>query len=538
MSTDSKWMGVSGSKSFKEKNRCIFSSSAVKLFIVDFLLLFFTYGGFYRSVFGNSDALWGALDPSSTFVARLGSNRWIPAIFELIYNSTGFIPAKHFRLSLFLFILALTVSLFIVQIIFLDLFERICCVKEDCSGIRMAVVAAATLPFVNVLFTEFFYFTESFHIFAFAFLFMAAGFYELSKKHIIVSFLLFCCMTMCYQMACPIASICIGVYVYLEHRGVFSLELVKAELIKALPPMILFVLNYTTGGVIQRIITMAGIETSPSKKISTGYSMREYIASITVSVKGLISSNIGLTPGVYVPFLVFVLTFTVVTFICIKKQKWNQLGTFFLVEIILVVLTLAVQIAENPANFVARTVTPLYFAQGMQILIMFFFISENHDSDNLVSGFVKILYLLPTLYILFNVFFVQCIIQNRMVSETLDGLYAESIFNKIEKYEQENGIIVKKIAPVNDTDSSPFYDQVKFCSGAINRRCYSDYTWTFLQYCAYETDLAGSLFGRSFERIAMDEDTYKELFEGKNWTRFDIEEQVIIRGDTVYICVF
>ncbi len=512
--------------------------SAIKLIAIDLLVLIMAYGGYYRSVFGNSDTLWGVLDPSSTFVARLGSNRWFAAIFEWIFITTGFIPAKHFRLSLLLFICSLVISLFVIQMIFLELFSRICTDAISCKTEHIAIVAAVTLSYVNVLFTEFFYFTESYHIFSFAFLFMAAGLYEFSKKHTIRSLLLFCCMAMCYQMSCPIASICIGTYIYLEHRCEFSLDLIKEELIKSLPPMLIFVIDYSIGPVIHRIITKAGLEVSSVKSVSTGYSVEEQISNVISSVKGLVSSNLGLTPGIYVSLIVFCVVVAVVTIICIKKRKWNQLGTFFLVQIILLALTFVVQIAENPANFVARTVITFYFAQSMQLLMLFFFVSENFDSNNSMRLLKKLLYKLPVLYVLFNMFFIQCIIQNRIISETLDRLYAERIFEKIEAYEQETGIIVDKIATVNDIDSSPFYDQVHFSCGAINHRCYSDYTWTFLQYCAYETDIAGNLSGRSFEHVDMEDAIYEEFFEGQNWIDFDEDEQIVIREDTAYICVF
>ncbi len=537
MSNDLEKKGISTDQNIENIEKKIFTPFTVKLLMADFLLLILTYGGFYRSIFANSDTLWGVLDPSSTLTARLNCYRWIAAIFEIFFNETGLLPALNFRLSFFMFLCLVCISLFLIQIAFIDLFESIYPSKSKEPLFIVAVISSVSLGFVNVLFTEFFYFTETFHAFGMAFLLMGIGFYALSKKHIIVSLLSFFCMTMCYQMSCPIITICIGVYVYMEHRGELSLNLVKDEIIKAVPPMAFFVLNYATGPIIQRSLAVVGIESYQAKSPATGYELSEYIALIVSSIKELVSSNLGLTPRVYAPVFIWGIAFVVVVTICIKNKKWNHLLTYLLVEVALVVLLLAVQVAENPGGFVARTISTFYFAQSMQLLIMIFFLAERHD--NYVFGSSeKILYILPALYVLFNIFFVQCIIENRIVSDTLDSLYAEKIFDKIESYEKETGIVVSKIAPINDTDCSPFYDQVYFCRGAINRRCYSDYTWTFLQYCAYETDLAGSLSGRSFERVAMDDNIYREYFEGKNWNSFNMDEQVIICEDTAYICVF
>lgn len=538
MRADIGGMNSTASKSSSKDRISIITPFTAKLFICDFLLLIIAYGGFYRSFFANSDTLWGALDPSSTFKARLDCYRWLAAIIEWFINATGFLPAYHFRLNLLLFICSLCVTLLLLQLVYLNLFIRICPLKGESVVVRFAILSAVSLSFINVLFTEFFYFTETFYVFSLAFLFMGVGICFLSQKKLILSIIFFMCMTMFYQMACPIATICIGVYIYLEHKGVFSLKLIQEELLKATPPMILFVLNYVTGPLVQEILAGFGIESYQEKSPAVGYSLSQYASNIASSVKELVSSNLGLTPRVYVPLVVFVVTFIVVITLCIKGKKWGKLGAFLLVEVILIILALLVQIASDPVTFIARTVSTLYFAQSMHILIMIFFITEEDEKNILSKGIKKILYLMPALYVFFNVFFIQCIIENRLVSETLDGIYAERIFDTIEAYEQETGITVNKIAPVNDTDSSPFYDQVNFCRGAINRRCYSDYTWTFLQYCAYYTDFAGNISGRSFEKVAMDDDIYKEYFAGINWDYFDEESQVIIRDDTAYICVF
>lgn len=528
-------MSIFLNNSLKGTNKSITKSFAVKLLIMDFFLLVLTYGGFYRCFFANSDTLWGALSPSSTFKARLDCYRWIPAIIEFFINRTDFLPALHFRLSLVAFIVALSISLYLMQIFYLDLFNSYFGLCDEWTGIRISVIVAVCLSYVNVLFVEFFYFTESFYIFGLAFMFMGTGCYMISRKHLGLSLLLFFCMTMCYQMACPIASICVGVYVYLEHKGKLSFALVKDVFIKALPPMFLFVFNYLTGPWVQGILAKFGIESYQEKNI-VGYSFNEFITAVLSSVRELISSNIGLTPPVYSSIIVILISFAVIAFLCIKHKKWGDLFTFILVEVILVTLVLVVQIVSNPKEFTARTVSTLSFAQSMQLIMMFFWLAAN---DNGVKSFFgKTAKLVPVVIVLFNFFFIQCIIENRLVSETLDSIYATRIFDMIENYESETGITVKNIAVTNDIDSPPFYDQVHFCSGAVNRRCYSDYTWTFLQYCAYNTDLAGNITGRSFNHVDMDSEIYEEYFKGKNWTYFDVYEQVIFCGETAYICVF
>ena len=41
-----------------------------------------------------------------------------------------------------------------------------------------------------------------------------------------------------------------------------------------------------------------------------------------------------------------------------------------------------------------------------------------------------------------------------------------------------------------------------------------------------------------FELAEMDPDVYDLYFAGKDWDEFNADEQIIIEGDTCYVCVF
>lgn len=516
-----------------KNNFSISSESKIKILITDLILIIMTYGGYYRSMFANSDTLWGALDPSSTFKARLDCYRWLAAIIEAIINKIGYLPAEHFRLSLVLFIISITISLYLVQLTFLPLFTD-SIEQEGLSLKQFALLATLALGFVNTLFTEFFYFTETYYVFALAFILMSAGCLMMSRGAYISGIICFIFMTMFYQMACPIAAILMATWIYLKHEGRISSDLIKGEFIFAGVPMISFVFNYITGPFVQAVIARFGLESLVEKSPVTGYSVPEYISLLSDQVKQLYQSSLGLTPGLYIPLMIELGTLIVSLYILIKGKKVNEIITYIILRLVLFILTIAVQTAADPADFVARTVSTLYFSQAMLLAVMMFFI-QNYTIKKSIKDLV---YIIPVLFILSNVFFIQSIIQNRIISETLDYMYAEKIFAAIEEYESETGTTITAISAVNDTDSPPFYDQVNYCRSAINRRCYGDYTWTFLQYCAYYTNASASLNGRSFERVSMDENIYQTYFAGKNWTEFDSEQQIVFDGSTMYICVF
>ena len=55
-------------------------------------------------------------------------------------------------------------------------------------------------------------------------------------------------------------------------------------------------------------------------------------------------------------------------------------------------------------------------------------------------------------------------------------------------------------------------------------------TFSLLRYTSDED--------HDFQLIDMDEDVFKKYFEGRDWVEFDVDEQVVIEGDTLYWCAF
>lgn len=88
------------------------------------------------------------------------------------------------------------------------------------------------------------------------------------------------------------------------------------------------------------------------------------------------------------------------------------------------------------------------------------------------------------MFLLLQMFFIQNIISNRMLSNTLDS---------------------------------------------VNERLYGISVYSLLEFISRPD--------RHFEKKEMDPEIFKELFQENDWNGFD-KEQVVIRGDTVYICVF
>ena len=140
----------------------------------------------------------------------------------------------------------------------------------------------------------------------------------------------------------------------------------------------------------------------------------------------------------------------------------------------------------------------------------------------------KLLGIVGVLYVMIHLFFSDLIITDHFVSNAIDEVYVNMLYTEILKYENETGIEVKKLAVMNDIDSPPFYKQVSYVSGQINERAIDSGPISVIRIVT----------GRTFEKIDMPKNIREQYFKDKNWDYFDLEQQLVIEGDTAYWCVF
>ena len=131
-------------------------------------------------------------------------------------------------------------------------------------------------------------------------------------------------------------------------------------------------------------------------------------------------------------------------------------------------------------------------------------------------------------YLLIHLMFAEFIVSNRFVSNTLDEVYANMVYQEIMEYEEETGILVTKMAVIDDAYAPDSYEEVNYAADQINERTLGTVT----------NSLITVVTGRKFEIVEMNEKIYKEYFENKNWDYFDLEEQIVFENDTGDWCVF
>ena len=498
-----------------------------KLFCIDLVLLLFSWGGYYKCKFGHVDALFDAINPEVSKGARIGCFRWAGYLVDMFaWKKLHFLASEHYRLSLLLMLVFMALSLWIVQLTFLPLFQD---KIKDALG-ATAFIASSALIFINVLDSELFYYTESFSIFKFSFLFCSLGCYLLTRKRYISGTMCFAVMTCFYQICCALAAILLAFWLFMKHEGKMSKSLFLQEAVAICTPMLLGALNYLTGPAVLHWLYRFNMFYMPEKSIKT----EDFPVILTrwiYQLREIFQSNMNLTAGIYMPLLLTTITLVMMILVFAGRYEWSRVGTLFLVTGISLLVFSAIPIADGGYSS-PRMVFPFYGIESGLLLSVLYFISPP-DSNREKGGFCDYLRKLACvgagLFLLLQMFFIQNIISNRMLSNTLDMIYAENVLKIITEYETETGSEVKYISPAPDADFKKHYEEVYYKREAVNERLYGTSAYSLIEYISRPE--------RHFEKKEMDSKTYKELFQNKNWTGFD-KEQVVIRGDTAYICVF
>ena len=135
-----------------------------------------------------------------------------------------------------------------------------------------------------------------------------------------------------------------------------------------------------------------------------------------------------------------------------------------------------------------------------------------------------------------QIFACQQIAVNHYISNEQDVLFAGQVLDAIERYENESGITVEYIATCNDDRCLTHYDNVYYTSGQINERTLGIVSYSLLEYANRLKNGTGE--GHRFERADMDKKIYKEYFKGKDFTQFNVSEQLVIIDNTAYWCAF
>jgi len=153
----------------------------------------------------------------------------------------------------------------------------------------------------------------------------------------------------------------------------------------------------------------------------------------------------------------------------------------------------------------------------------------NEDTEVTISTKIKKYILYINIFI---IFVLTSLLYNTLTMQHIEiNKIDKEIATKVEKiisnYEKETGLKVTKIAGTFDLNVKK-YEKGFIPTRAYNQRSTSD--WSLRETIIYYTKRKMLLTGISFEQ-------YIEFFDLKDWDEFS-EEQVVIKGDTIYFCAY
>ena len=255
--------------------------------------------------------------------------------------------------------------------------------------------------------------------------------------------------------------------------------------------------------------------------------LTEVLPMFAYYLRTFFATSLKLLPRLYLPLLMLVLADAVIAAVLVRKKKYLQIFMTVFTQFVMIGMVSGIPLLMEEIHFYPRIVFPLYLILAGSAMLAL--ITAREDADHVFRGW-KIVAGFSVLFFLIQGFFVTQIAENHYISNQLDLTYTAMVQQKIRKYEAETGIRVEKVATARDEVSTRYYDGIYYTFDQINERVLGMSTFSLLRYTSDAE--------HDFQLIDMDEDVFKKYFEGRDWVEFDVDEQVVIEGDTLYWCAF
>nr|MCR5094724.1 glucosyltransferase domain-containing protein [Lachnospiraceae bacterium] len=378
-------------------------------------------------------------------------------------------------------------------------------------------VSCTALIFSNVLFAENFMFPEYHVNYAFAYLFGTLAVCAFAGRKYIKGVL--CTIVAClfYQVAIVYAAILISAYLVLEQEFLLDRKLVLRELLCNALIGAVGLLDYLSNGWIKALGWLE--EEAAGKVIHTDFPRN--LLNILGETRQLLNHCLRLLPPVWAPLIVTLISGAVLFAALLRKDR-KRLITLLLLAVVEMAWYILMPLLSGDQPLTPR-VAFVFFAAQAALIFAAMRMTEK-------VGVRRFLAVITIGFLLLHIFFDQAIIGDRYLSNRLDELYANAVLRRIERYEEETGIRVTKVAVENDAYAPNSYAEVRFKREQINERVLAVSPFTLLEY------VNGP--GIALEHVDMDPQIYEQYFGDRDWDHFDPDEQLVIIDDTLYWAVF
>ena len=129
-----------------------------------------------------------------------------------------------------------------------------------------------------------------------------------------------------------------------------------------------------------------------------------------------------------------------------------------------------------------------------------------------------------------NIAQIQSIGIDQFEKNALDENYCIEIQHRITDYEKETGIKVNNVGIAPDSIPMWTWPQSKYRTYGLNDSAMPK-SWSGIWALNYYNNT-------NYKSVEMDDQIYNKYFIDKNWDGFYPDEQMIFRGDTLYLIIY
>ncbi len=470
------------------------------------LALLIFWGGMLRKSF-NSDTVFHMVVEDADILTRIREGRYIAALGDAVLLKFGLRTTTSISITILTTFILLGLTMLVIQ----DLFAKWEPEGEwEQAGFRIGL----DLVFLNVLFAENLMFGESSVYFAVAWLAAAVSVRCYARRKYPATFVM-CLVAVCaYQYAAVFAAVLMAFYICMDENMHLSSRAVLREAGAVAICMGAGVVNLLSIWLLE----WSDIIPSFSKHAGIG-DIGEKLSALMDSLIRLHRDGGGILPNLWVPLLFALGIWILIILGSFKRRDFSTLSFPVIVYVGSNLVLYVIPLMQEEFSFPPRMSFCFYLIQGMLLACAYSMCAKR---------LWKALTWCGGLYLTVHLLFADFIVTNHFVSNTLDRVYINMMYEEMLKYERETGITVEKLAVIDDAYAPDQYEEVAYAVDQINERSLGTATYSLL---LVET-------GRRFERVEVPGDVYDSCFAGKDWDYFDLEEQLVIEGDTAYWCIF
>lgn len=479
--------------------------SLLKRYGLNLLMVLMFWGGMVRKSF-NCDTLGHMLSEDADVMVRLMGGRYFTALGDYLLLRLGLRTTTNLSVTMLVTFLILAMAMTEIQSIFLRWIP-------DKLWARIGFYSGINLVFLNVLFAEPLMFREFSVYFVLAYFTAAVGVKFFSQKEYIPMLLMYVVAVSFYQNAVVFASIIIAFYICLDENMVFSQRMIFREIIGIAASMGMGVLNLLC------IMTLDKLKIVPTLKDAGVGDFSDKLPRVFDHMIRMYKDCAGVMTNHWIPLLFILGIWGLIGYSCIKERKYSQFFCLFIVWLGSNVLLYVIPMAQSTISFYPRVFFCFFGIQGFLLASAYRFCGDSVH---------RLLTLGGVLYLAVQLLFVHFIISNHFVSNTLDKVYAQMVYERIVEYEEETGNSVTKLAVMRDINSPFYYNEVSFTTDQINERALP----------TVPISLIYAVTGREFEKLEVPESVSQQYFDNRNWDYLDLDEQLVIEEDTAYWCIF